>query len=107
MSTMEMSTRSRRYLRLLLVYDLDAALTLENAFEEYATPPKKAEERHTFRPDGLVDFELIDRAQKTYEDIVVPLQKALTKWWDYVQANDVQLPDEYDQIYHDLALTII
>ena len=51
------------------------------------------------------------------EDIAVPLQKALTNGgffkrcatrsnldfrWDYVQANDVQLWDEYDQIYHDL-----
>lgn len=51
------------------------------------------------------------------EDITALLRKALTSGrffsrcftksnslprWEYVQLNDVQLPDEYDQIYHDL-----
>ncbi|KAL5501707.1 hypothetical protein ACEPAH_8967 [Sanghuangporus vaninii] len=28
--------------------------------------------------------------------------KGFDKWWDYVQKHDIQLPDEYDQIHHDL-----
>ncbi|KAJ4474319.1 glycosyl transferase family 90-domain-containing protein [Lentinula aciculospora] len=99
-----------------------------NAFEEYA-PARKGRGRHTFRPDGLVAvnpkgphpiFELVDRAEKAWNE---KLRKASTsldeaigeyrrryrrnppkgfdKWWEYVQKHDVQLPDEYDTIYHD------
>ncbi|KAE9390087.1 hypothetical protein BT96DRAFT_946375 [Gymnopus androsaceus JB14] len=100
-----------------------------DAFEGYR-PPRKAKGRHTFRPDGLVEvnpqgihpiFELIDRAEKAWKEkqrkASASLDEAVAeytrryrrsppkgfdKWWDYVQAHDVQLPDEYDQIYHDL-----
>ncbi|KIK57378.1 glycosyltransferase family 90 protein [Collybiopsis luxurians FD-317 M1] len=99
-----------------------------DAFE--GSSPKKARGRHVFRQDGLVQvnpqgshpiFELMDRAEREWSE---KLRKASTsldeaigeyrrryrmdppkgfdKWWEYVQAHDVQLPDEYDQIYHDL-----
>ncbi|KAJ4478638.1 glycosyl transferase family 90-domain-containing protein [Lentinula edodes] len=91
---------------------------------------KKAKGQHTYRPDGLLEvnpkgphpiFELMDRAEKEWND---KLRKASTsldeaiveyrrryrrnppkgfdKWWEYVQKHNVQLPDEYDQIYHDM-----
>ncbi|KAJ3781614.1 glycosyl transferase family 90-domain-containing protein [Lentinula aff. detonsa] len=100
-----------------------------NAFEGYA-PATKTRGRHVFRPDGLVEvnpkgphpiFELMNRAEEVWNE---KLRKASTsldeaigeyrrryrrnppsgfdKWWDYIQKHDVQLPDEYDQIYHDL-----
>ncbi|KAE9390089.1 hypothetical protein BT96DRAFT_1002581 [Gymnopus androsaceus JB14] len=102
----------------------------QDAFEEYSAPPRKAKGRHTFRPDGLVEvnpqgvhpiFELIDQAEKEWkekhrkassslDEAVAEYRrryrrsppKGFDEWWDYVQAHDVQLPDEYDQIYHDL-----
>ncbi|KAE9405338.1 hypothetical protein BT96DRAFT_852950 [Gymnopus androsaceus JB14] len=150
MSTFKMSSRIRRSLRLLLMgivlslisalltshFFHDVALTytettlqfsLENNLEEY---PRTATGEHTFRPDGLVEvdllgphpiFELIDRAEKTWkekkrkassslDEAIAEYRrryrrsppKGFDKWWDYIQENDVQLPDEYDQIYNDL-----
>ncbi|KAJ3886481.1 glycosyl transferase family 90-domain-containing protein [Lentinula edodes] len=102
-----------------------------DAFEGYApSPVKKARGRHTYRSDGLLEvnpkgphpiFELVNNAEKAWNE---KLRKASTsldeaigeyrrryrrnppkgfdKWWEYVQKHDVQLPDEYDQIYYDL-----
>ncbi|KAJ3975638.1 glycosyl transferase family 90-domain-containing protein [Lentinula raphanica] len=100
-----------------------------NAFVGYA-PARKAKGQHIFQQDGLVEvnprgahpiFELMNRAEEAWGE---KLRKASTsldeaigeyrrryrrnppkgfdKWWDYVQKHDVQLPDEYDQIHHDL-----
>jgi hypothetical protein len=100
-----------------------------DAFEGYSSP-KKAKGRHIFRPNGLVEvnprgphpiFELIQRAEKEWKEKHRKASSSLDeaigeyrrryhrsppkgfdRWWEYVQAHDVQLPDEYDQIYHDL-----
>lgn len=85
---------------------------------------------HYFHPDGLLllnpdgrhpVYDLIKsaetvwkaklgRASTTYEQLVAEYGRrygrvpppGFDKWWEYVQEHDVQLPDEYDQIYHDL-----
>ncbi|KAF9527066.1 glycosyl transferase family 90-domain-containing protein [Crepidotus variabilis] len=85
---------------------------------------------HTYLPNGLVEtnpngshpvLELIqdaearwqkklNQASKTLEDAVTEYKRRYSRpppagfddWWAYVQDNDVQLPDEYDFIYHDL-----
>ncbi|KAJ7267462.1 glycosyl transferase family 90-domain-containing protein [Mycena rebaudengoi] len=93
-----------------------------------ATPIRLAE--HKFLDNGLLEvdpngahpiFELIRRAEAAW---AAKLNRASTslrqavaeyrkryrrdppkgfdEWWDYVQDNSVQLPDEYDQIYADL-----
>ncbi|KIJ07245.1 glycosyltransferase family 90 protein, partial [Paxillus involutus ATCC 200175] len=87
-------------------------------------------EEHTYTPDGLLVvnpngphpiFELmrnaeaaweakLARASKTLDEAVAeykrrykrPPPRGFDKWWDYVVKHDVQLPDEYDEIYHDL-----
>jgi hypothetical protein len=73
-------------------------------------------------PDGPHPiFELIERAEeawaKKHERVSKTLGEAVAeykrrykrpppihfdKWWDYVVAHNVQLPDEYDEIYQDL-----
>ncbi|KAG6841033.1 hypothetical protein C0991_002495 [Blastosporella zonata] len=95
-------------------------------------PPKKPAVLlpHTYRDDGMLEvnpdgghpiFELIElanarwhskltRASKTLDEAVQEYvkrykrrpPKGFDKWWQYVQDNNVQLPDEYDQIYRDL-----
>ncbi|KAJ7651143.1 glycosyltransferase family 90 protein [Roridomyces roridus] len=85
---------------------------------------------HTYRADGLVEnnpdgshsiFDLIDRAQAAWKEKLerasTTLPEAVTEykrrykrdppkgfdvWWNWARQHDVQLPDEYDQIYHDL-----
>ncbi|KIO30210.1 glycosyltransferase family 90 protein [Tulasnella calospora MUT 4182] len=85
---------------------------------------------HTYRPDGLVEFvpsglhpvyELIQVSEKKWRDKLERSSRTLKeaveeyrrryhrmppkdfdKWWRYVVQHKVQLPDEYDQIYHDL-----
>ncbi|KAG2151174.1 glycosyl transferase family 90-domain-containing protein [Suillus bovinus] len=85
---------------------------------------------HHYGDDGLLVvnpngphpiFELIDRAEKAWEKKLGRASKTLAeavaeykrryhrpppihfeKWWDYVVAHNVQLPDEYDEIYQDL-----
>ncbi|KAF9220836.1 hypothetical protein BS17DRAFT_713280 [Gyrodon lividus] len=87
-------------------------------------------EEHTYTPDGLLVvnpngphpiFELmrnaeteweakLARASKTLDEAVAeykrryrrPPPRGFDKWWDYVVKHNVQLPDEYDEIYHDL-----
>ncbi|KAG6817367.1 hypothetical protein H0H87_009554 [Tephrocybe sp. NHM501043] len=86
--------------------------------------------KHLYRSDGLLDvnpngphpiFELIRNAEKAWNAKVVKASKSLAEavkeyerryarlpprgfdiWWKYVQEHNVQLPDEYDQIYEDL-----
>ncbi|KAJ7632273.1 glycosyl transferase family 90-domain-containing protein [Roridomyces roridus] len=86
--------------------------------------------KHTFRDDGLIElnplgnhpiFELISRAQDAWQDKLdrasTTLPEAVREyrrrygrnppkgfdvWWNYVREHNVQLPDEYDQIYRDL-----
>lgn len=91
----------------------------------------EAQSSHTFHPNGLllvnprgrhpIDI-LIERAQQRWNDKVAKQSKTLKAavreykqryrrnppkgfdlWWDFAQRNKVQLPDEYDQINHDLA----
>ncbi|KAG2004732.1 hypothetical protein CC2G_003257 [Coprinopsis cinerea AmutBmut pab1-1] len=87
-------------------------------------------EKHRFRSDGLLEvnlngphpiYELMSRAEKTWksklnhasrtlEEAVEeytrrynrPPPKGFDHWWDYVVEHNVQLPDEYDQIFNDL-----
>ncbi|KAG6853997.1 hypothetical protein C0991_011654 [Blastosporella zonata] len=96
------------------------------------TPPKRPAVLlpHTYRDDGMLEinpdgghpiYELIERANarwkskltrasKTLDDAVREYErrykrsppKGFEKWWRYVKENNVQLPDEYDQIYKDL-----
>ncbi|KAI5120290.1 hypothetical protein M0805_005796 [Coniferiporia weirii] len=82
---------------------------------------------HFYRPDGLVEvnpngthpiFDLIIKAESvwsrklrkasaTFQEAVEeyvrryhrPPPKGFDKWWEYVQENKVQLPDEYDAIH--------
>lgn len=93
-------------------------------------PWKSALEEHTYTPDGLLTvnpngphpiFELMDnaerdwkaklqRASKTLDEAVMEYERrykrppplGFDKWWDYVVKHDVLLPDEYDEIYHDI-----
>ncbi|KAF9450836.1 glycosyltransferase family 90 protein [Macrolepiota fuliginosa MF-IS2] len=92
-----------------------------------AAPPTAT---HSFRPDGLLEvnpqaphpiYSLIERAQqqwstkldnasKSLKEAVAEYQRRYNRkpplgfdaWWAYVQKHNVQLPDEYDQIYSDL-----
>ncbi|KAL0959264.1 hypothetical protein HGRIS_014535 [Hohenbuehelia grisea] len=85
---------------------------------------------HEYRNNGLLEVnpsaphpipELIARAEaswksklgkasKTLEEAVVEYKRrykrapprGFDKWWEYVRENNVQLPDEYDQIHRDL-----
>ncbi|KAG5733417.1 hypothetical protein E4T56_gene4120, partial [Termitomyces sp. T112] len=87
-------------------------------------------EKHQYRSDGLLEvnpngahpiFELIrnaqaawdaklQRASRTLAEAVAEYKRRYKRlppqgfddWWEYVQKHDVQLPDEYDQIYEDL-----
>ncbi|KAK0215637.1 glycosyltransferase family 90 protein [Armillaria fumosa] len=87
---------------------------------------------HEFLSNGLLEvnpelphpiYQLIDfserkwkaklqRASKTLDEAVVeyerryrrPPPRGFDKWWEYVEKNNVQLPDEYDQIYRDFEL---
>ncbi|KIO24440.1 glycosyltransferase family 90 protein [Tulasnella calospora MUT 4182] len=89
--------------------------------------PKTA---HRYGPDGVLEvnqrgphpiYEMIAwaekewksknaKASKTLDQAVAEYKrrygrappKGFDKWWSYVKAHRVQLPDEYDRIYHDL-----
>ncbi|THG96539.1 hypothetical protein EW145_g7761 [Phellinidium pouzarii] len=82
---------------------------------------------HVYRPDGLLEvnpngthpiFDLITKAESawarklrrasaTFQEAIEeyvrryhrPPPKGFDKWWEYVQENKVQLPDEYDVIH--------
>ncbi|KAJ2932199.1 hypothetical protein H1R20_g4882, partial [Candolleomyces eurysporus] len=97
---------------------------------EKPTPSPTPLGKHKYRPDGLLEvdfdgphpiYELIaaaeerwkkkvDRASKTLEEAVEEYKrrykrappKGFDLWWQYVIEHKVQLPDEYDQIHHDL-----
>ncbi|KZT24399.1 glycosyltransferase family 90 protein [Neolentinus lepideus HHB14362 ss-1] len=85
---------------------------------------------HVYRSDGLLVvnpegahpiYELIERAEEAWDNKLRRASRTLGQaveeykrryrrlppkgfdhWWRYVQDHNVQLPDEYDQIYHDL-----
>ncbi|KAJ3507361.1 hypothetical protein NLJ89_g6348 [Agrocybe chaxingu] len=87
-------------------------------------------EKHFYCSDGLLEvnpngphpiFELMRRAEEEWEDKLLrastTLEQAVAEyqrrykrmpppgfdeWWEYVEDHNVQLPDEYDQIYRDL-----
>ncbi|KAL4068444.1 glycosyltransferase family 90 protein [Scleroderma yunnanense] len=87
-------------------------------------------EKHSYAPNGLLIvnpngphpiFELmrdaeaawnrkLSHASKTLAEAVTEYRRrykrapplGFDKWWDYVVSHNVQLPDEYDEIYHDL-----
>ncbi|KAJ7651125.1 glycosyl transferase family 90-domain-containing protein [Roridomyces roridus] len=111
------------------VYDIEptAVLPARNAFID-PDPVQFAE--HTYRADGLLEhnpdgshpiFDLIDRAQAAWKEKLerasTTLPEAVTEyrrrykrdppkgfdvWWNWAREHNVLLPDEYDQIYHDL-----
>ncbi|RDB30050.1 Beta-1,2-xylosyltransferase 1 [Hypsizygus marmoreus] len=103
----------------------------ENSREESSQFAVKAPlQSHRYRPDGLLEvnpdgphpiYELIRNAEaeweakvahssKTLKDAVAEYERRYKRppplgfddWWAYVEENDVQLPDEYDQICKDL-----
>ncbi|KAG0702171.1 glycosyl transferase family 90-domain-containing protein [Suillus ampliporus] len=67
---------------------------------------------HHYGDDGLLvlGHKSLNRASKTLGEAVAEYKRRyhrppplhFEKWWDYVVAHDVQLPDEYDEIYRDL-----
>jgi len=87
-------------------------------------------QEHHYRPDGLLVvnpngphpiFELMDRAAADWKNKLTRASKSLNEavaeykrrygrppprffdlWWRYVEEHNVQLPDEYDQIWRDL-----
>ncbi|KAF9531363.1 glycosyl transferase family 90-domain-containing protein [Crepidotus variabilis] len=93
-------------------------------------PPPPVLGKHRYRKDGLVEvneegphpiYELIARAEKewseklgrastTLKEAVEEYQrrykrmppKGFNLWWNYASKHNVQLPDEYDTIFHDL-----
>ncbi|KIJ63998.1 glycosyltransferase family 90 protein [Hydnomerulius pinastri MD-312] len=109
--------------KLLRTFEPRVVAVIANAVHG-AFPP------HTFRDDGLLVvnpegrhpiFDMVERAEKQWEQKLKAASKtylqAVTeyrrryrrspppgfdRWWSYVKKNGVQLPDEYDQIYHDL-----
>ncbi|KAK7049711.1 hypothetical protein VNI00_005742 [Paramarasmius palmivorus] len=98
---------------------------IEESTEVPLPPPE-----HHYRDDGLVEvnpeaphpiIELIERAEQDWKKKLQTAStsldeavreymrrykrkppKGFDKWWEYVKLHDVQLPDEYDQIYRDL-----
>ncbi|KAG5645977.1 hypothetical protein DXG03_004769 [Asterophora parasitica] len=92
-----------------------------------ASPPLQ---KHRYRDDGLLEvndkgphpiFELIENGEAEWNAKLAGSSKTLTEavdeykrrykrlpplgfdhWWAYVERHNVQLPDEYDQIYKDL-----
>ncbi|KAF5354282.1 hypothetical protein D9756_007151 [Leucocoprinus leucothites] len=102
-----------------------------NVLTPVPTPPTKPRpEEHIYRPDGLLEvnyngshpiLELIREAERKWEEKLQRASKSLTEavleyrrrykrdppkgfdlWWEYAMEHNVQLPDEYDQIFHDL-----
>ncbi|KAF4585112.1 Glycosyltransferase Family 90 domain containing protein [Pleurotus pulmonarius] len=95
-----------------------------------AEMPQKPLGQHTFLPNGMLEVnpegahpiytlvkdaeerwnEKVSRASKSLEEAIAeykrrykrPPPKGFDDWWEYVVQNDVQLPDEYDQIHRDL-----
>lgn len=93
-------------------------------------PPPPPLAKHTYRADGLLEvdpngphpiYELIEKAEKRWKDKLGRASttlggavkeyrrrykreppKGFDLWWKYVVENKVQLPDEYDQIFHDI-----
>ncbi|KAG1729524.1 glycosyl transferase family 90-domain-containing protein [Suillus paluster] len=99
----------------------------DTSHEELQSAPLR---NHHYGDDGLLVvnpngphpiFELIERAEEAWANKLERASKTLgeavteykrryrrppplhfEKWWDYVVAHNVQLPDEYDEIYRDL-----
>ncbi|KIM52545.1 hypothetical protein SCLCIDRAFT_60830, partial [Scleroderma citrinum Foug A] len=52
----------------------------------------------------------VKRASKTLDEAIAEYKRrykrspplGFEKWWDYIVEHNVQLPDEYDEIYYDL-----
>ncbi|TRM65673.1 glycosyltransferase family 90 protein [Schizophyllum amplum] len=102
-------------------------VVLDILVNESHTPPLGT---HEYLPNGLVRvnpagahpiYELIANAEASWEakfaHSSTTLEQAVREyrrrygrappkgfdaWWEYAQANNVRLPDEYDQIFHDL-----
>ncbi|KAF9450825.1 glycosyltransferase family 90 protein [Macrolepiota fuliginosa MF-IS2] len=106
-------------------------VSVTNVLTAAPAPPTKSRlEKHNYRPDGLLEvnydgphpiFELMRRAERDWDEKLKRASKTLTDavkeyrrrykrdpprgfdlWWEYVVEHNVQLPDEYDQIFHDL-----
>ncbi|KAH6904196.1 hypothetical protein BKA70DRAFT_1432400 [Coprinopsis sp. MPI-PUGE-AT-0042] len=99
----------------------------QGVLKEQAPPPLG---KHRYRSDGLVEvnlkgphpiYELISNAEKSWKSKLAHASQTLEEaveeyrrrynrappkgfdlWWQYVEDNNVQLPDEYDQIFNDL-----
>ncbi|KAJ7238056.1 glycosyl transferase family 90-domain-containing protein [Mycena haematopus] len=118
------------YLRDLLSTEDLADVVEEDVIRAPAQPERVPPREHKFMDDGLLEvnpegihpiFELIRRAEDawraklgrastTFPQVVAEYRrrykrdppKGFADWWLYVQRHNVQLPDEYDQIYADL-----
>ncbi|CAK5262218.1 unnamed protein product [Mycena citricolor] len=116
--------------RHLVEFMNDDALAENHLVPELPLPVAAPLGRHTYLDNGLLQvnpegghpiFELIasaeeswrakrDRASTNFPQAVAEYKrrykrsppKGFDDWWIYVQENNVQLPDEYDTIYHDL-----
>lgn len=106
----------------------DIVDTVQVQVQEERLPPPLGD--HYYGEDGLLVvnpngrhpiLELMERAEEAWSKKLGRASKTLPeavaeykrryhrpppihfdKWWDYVVANNVQLPDEYDEIYQDL-----
>ncbi|PFH51623.1 glycosyltransferase family 90 protein [Amanita thiersii Skay4041] len=104
--------------------------TVDQTFQDTTKAPDALLEQHVYHIHGLLEvnengshpiYELVEkaekewneklqRASKTLEDAVKEYRrryrrlppKGFDLWWSYVVEHNVQLPDEYDQIYHDI-----
>ncbi|KAG6918814.1 hypothetical protein DXG01_011566 [Tephrocybe rancida] len=102
----------------------------QNPLKKLAVERPLPLEKHIYRPDGLLEvnpngphpiFELIQDAERVWDAKIAKSSKTLAAavaeyerrytrlpphgfdlWWAYVQKHNVQLPDDYDQIYEDL-----
>ncbi|KAI6038814.1 glycosyl transferase family 90-domain-containing protein [Pisolithus marmoratus] len=119
--------RPDSYVQVLSVIDFSPS----NDHDALSVPHNSSSlEKHTYTSDGLLIvhphgphpiFELmrdaeaswnakLARASRTLEEAVTEYRRrykrapplGFDKWWEYVMKHNVHLPDEYDEIYHDL-----
>ncbi|KAI6096328.1 glycosyl transferase family 90-domain-containing protein [Pisolithus croceorrhizus] len=122
--------RPNSYVQVLSVIDFSPLKDYDALSVPRNSRPFLSLENHTYTNDGLLIvnpkgphpiFELmrdaeaawnakLARASKTLEEAVIEYRRrykrppplGFDKWWEYVVRHDIQLPDEYDEIYHDI-----
>ncbi|KAI5988277.1 glycosyl transferase family 90-domain-containing protein [Pisolithus orientalis] len=121
---------SNAYLQVFSVVDFSPPKDHDASPVTHNSRPIFSLEKHTYTSDGLLIvnpngphpiFELMQnaeaswnsklaRASKTLAEAVIEYKQrykrapplGFDKWWEYAVEHNVQLPDEYDEIYHDL-----